>query len=1317
MEKRKGLLIIVFVLVGLMLIVPFASAFSFGDWFKKVFRGEKEAQLSPAENTFDSGNALYNELISYYNFEGNVNDVKNVNNGNAYTGTQPGISYVDDSGSKAGSFNGNSRVDVGTRIATAPAFSLSTWIKFNNIQSNPVIYGESQSSGLIFAFGINNGKIGMWNWRNDRAGNWAGGTSSTSLVNEQWYHVAVTFSSSNEMKIYINGNLDSTTAIPNGPSYGVSVNYAGIGMQKQGSSFVTTNALNGKLDDVMIFNRVLSADEVVQVNNSGRLTSSGGGGEVFGSFEANFLESGTTNEIEPVVLNSIKNSSGFEFKGTANCAFIGGVNSNPRISYVLRCSGLKLGVYTMNVSTQSYQDKIFSLTIDVTQKIYTSIGMVKVSATPTCTDSDANSLIPDGRNYYVKGNATLGTGSLVGDGCIVSNGENNGYLREITCDSNSPSGFTMNDYNCPNGCNNARCDPTYHPADINKDLKISAGEVTAYGNNLYKDSAGEIWRGGESYRWDESAKMWVPLRFTKDFTYYDKKGGNDFHRYVTLRDSVYGDFYNLSFDIKQNAQNNRNETDIGSNVWNEPVTGITIATNKATGDLVYIGNVTLKIIDVRKNATDSWVVVGLEERVLFNLVSISGGGGNTQLACQRLVAFKGVLPSALRDYNLVGQETDEIVTGLNSYINIYRNKNDANDVVATGIIVLDDSSSSIKDHYLFTEEIRGDNFWELGRGDRDYYPSGGNYQYYIFGEDGRVYHLWYNKNVIVYLAKIDDSESRRSINEIKDIVESLRDNNPKSVIDYSLRTREFLNLTKNYMVACPSQVSETCEPNWLKKTEPAICPEYGRQKIIYEDSRRCDVGKNKEYEQTCEPGMCSGCLIPNLLKSSFEGTDNLGAKQCIPYGTRLAQQKDTDNNVLIGEGYREEPENAYTITILDAQTATFKVESLVRASDGSIESRKTIFDKYLYIGKTYEVDFESYTVSFKVRKIVPSSESEPVAYVELSVLEAFDAFCNYNGNVLEQKGDDASCQNNYECSSNECRAGQCVNSYVQGASSANILVKILCFLSNPISDVEYNQCLSEYSGGGSGGSGGSGGGGSGGGGGGGGGGGNIGGPSLFSLVEDGDFSVKINVPMVSGDASFNVLYGDGNQFMGLGKDVDERLAGSNENTLRFEDKKNNADYHKYVVVSDEVSRESYLLSFKPRQDTSNNRNETDIKNEVTGETITPDKIAGDEVTIGNINFKILNIGVNITDELVLIEARGGTVFNTIYDTNGNSLNYVDEIENKLGGNANGELDVNILNSSEAQAQTWRIRWDQNREISVGCTFGCSSSGSGGGGSA
>ncbi|MBU2082318.1 GPI anchored serine-threonine rich family protein [Patescibacteria group bacterium] len=65
-----------------------------------------------------------------------------------------------------------------------------------------------------------------------------------------------------------------------------------------------------------------------------------------------------------------------------------------------------------------------------------------------------------------------------------------------------------------NGCQSKpTCeDKTYHPADTNRDLRINITEVTAYGYNKgqYIDSATNIWRNGESYRWDSTKLDWVP---------------------------------------------------------------------------------------------------------------------------------------------------------------------------------------------------------------------------------------------------------------------------------------------------------------------------------------------------------------------------------------------------------------------------------------------------------------------------------------------------------------------------------------------------------------------------------------------------------------------------------------------------------------------------------------------------------------------------------------------------------------------------------------------------------------------------------------
>ena len=53
-------------------------------------------------------------------------------------------------------------------------------------------------------------------------------------------------------------------------------------------------------------------------------------------------------------------------------------------------------------------------------------------------------------------------------------------------------------------------DKTYHPADTNKDLRITINEVTAYGNGQYATSASNIWRNGEVYKWDSVKQDWVP---------------------------------------------------------------------------------------------------------------------------------------------------------------------------------------------------------------------------------------------------------------------------------------------------------------------------------------------------------------------------------------------------------------------------------------------------------------------------------------------------------------------------------------------------------------------------------------------------------------------------------------------------------------------------------------------------------------------------------------------------------------------------------------------------------------------------------------
>ena len=161
---------------------------------------------------------------------------------------------------------------------------------------------------------------------------------------------------------------------------------------------------------------------------------------------------------------------------------------------------------------------------------------------------------------------------------------------------------------------------------------------------------------------------------------------------------------------------------------------------------------------------------------------------------------------------------------------------------------------------------------------------------------------------------------------------------------------------------------------------------------------------------------------------------------------------------------------------------------------------------------------------------------------------------------------------------------------------------------------------------------------------------------LIKVQNDGSDTVELRVPIKDGNAAINLLYANKtvSNYFGIGEASDKRLATSPTGRMTFWEKKDNADYHAYFVASfnDSDNGESYLLDLRPRADTGNNRNETDVYNVVTGEMEATDKIAADQVTVGDVSFTIETVYVNATDEYVNITAGSNTVFNTVYSTGG-----------------------------------------------------------------
>src|SRR3989344_1191472 len=158
----------------------------------------------------------------------------------------------------------------------------------------------------------------------------------------------------------------------------------------------------------------------------------------------------------------------------------------------------------------------------------------------------------------------------------------------------------------------------------------------------------------------------------------------------------------------------------------------------------------------------------------------------------------------------------------------------------------------------------------------------------------------------------------------------------------------------------------------------------------------------------------------------------------------------------------------------------------------------------------------------------------------------------------------------------------------------------------------------------------------------------------ITITGDSDTTVKMTIPIKDGTATIQLLYGNATgSFAGIGKNYDDRLATSPTNRLTYWYKKNNADYHKYFVATynDSDNAESYLLELIPTEVTGV-RNETRVRNKVTGTDEADNKIAGNTIKIGDVQFDIEFVHVNSTDKYVNITAGTNTNFNTVFSVGG-----------------------------------------------------------------
>jgi len=245
-----------------------------------------------------------NGNIACYPFSGNTNDYS----GNGHNGTNSGAIFTSDYYNRANNayfFNGsNAHITLqNINDLLVPNFTYSAWVKVSSYPANGNV-----TKILSIGGGPNTQNICLFNNYNSNLnglgfyGANQGGTTSDcdfGLLPQlnTWYHIAIT-RSNNSVKLYINGNFERENLINNHVAvYGGGINSAIIG-----ASTGLNQHFNGNIDDIHIYNRKLTAIEILSLYGVGTNTltiTSNSGDTICMNENVTFIANGAAHISNP----------------------------------------------------------------------------------------------------------------------------------------------------------------------------------------------------------------------------------------------------------------------------------------------------------------------------------------------------------------------------------------------------------------------------------------------------------------------------------------------------------------------------------------------------------------------------------------------------------------------------------------------------------------------------------------------------------------------------------------------------------------------------------------------------------------------------------------------------------------------------------------------------------------------------------------------------------------------------------------------------------------------------------------------------------
>lgn len=197
---------------------------------------------------------LTTNITHYYSYDSGATDAVGGNNGTVSGATNTAAKL-----SNGYSFNGSSNYinhsTTGIVSTGASAKSIALWIKATNFSGTRRIFttgGASSTQGFTIMQYSGTSKI----YFTDEG---VAYTGTTTLSNDTWYHVAVTYDGTN-IRFYLNGSLESTSA----RTLATTATETNIGRSSGGSEFFL-----GLIDELGIWDKMLTNAEVLELYNSG----------------------------------------------------------------------------------------------------------------------------------------------------------------------------------------------------------------------------------------------------------------------------------------------------------------------------------------------------------------------------------------------------------------------------------------------------------------------------------------------------------------------------------------------------------------------------------------------------------------------------------------------------------------------------------------------------------------------------------------------------------------------------------------------------------------------------------------------------------------------------------------------------------------------------------------------------------------------------------------------------------------------------------------------------------------------------------------